>query len=88
MRGRFPTGASSVVDVLVRVLVDRSRRISALIVIAYVSGIGGLALSFFGDISDPSTGLTTAGIVLMSISFVSLFVLSITMVELAPDDRR
>lgn len=87
MRGRSPT-RTSVVDAFVGILVDRSRRISALILIAYISGIGGLALSFVGDISDPATDLTTAGIVLMLISFVSLFVLSLIMVELVPDDRR
>lgn len=88
MTERSPTERSSLVDALVGLLVDRSRRISALIVVAYVSGIAGLALSFLGDAGDPTASYGVIGIVLMALSFVSLFVVSVTMLDLAPDDRR
>lgn len=85
---RVPTGERTPLDSLVDVLIRPSRRISFLILVAYVSAFLGLALSFIGDVGRPSSAYTTAGIALMALSFVSLLVVSLTVLDLLPDDRQ
>lgn len=61
-------------------LFDRSRRLSVLIVIAYLSGIGGLSISLLGT---PAQGdYRVVGIALMAVSFLSLFLVSVSILEL------
>lgn len=73
---------------LIRELTDRSRRISLLIMVAYVSAIAGLALSIFGNAGDTIGMYSTAGIALMGTSFVALFVVSVLILDLGPDPGR
>lgn len=56
-------------------------RTAALVVIAYVTGIAGLALSFVGDPTAPNAGYGAAGIALMAITFACLFLLSMSVIS-------
>lgn len=62
--------------------VRRSSRIPVLLAIAYVAGFSGVGLSVYGG-GDPEAGLTAAGIVLMAVSFVCMFVAAVTFQQLA-----
>lgn len=56
-------------------------RTAALVVVAYVTGIAGLALSFVGDPTAPNGGYGAAGIALMGITFACLFLLSVSVLN-------
>lgn len=81
-------GQTSPRERLIRELTDPARRISLLIVVAYVSAIVGLALSIFGNAGDTVAVYSTAGIALMGLSFVSLFVVSVLILDLGPEPGR
>lgn len=80
----WPRSISPTEWVLVLIL-HPGRRVSALLVLGYVTGIAGILLSFVGDPANPSSTFGVAGIVLMGTSFLCLFVLSVTIVNLDPD---
>lgn len=82
MTTRIPAGRSSPVDRLANLLADPSKRISALIMLAYSSGIGGLAVSLLGDAGNPTGPWSAIGVGLMGISFVCLFVVCAVIVDL------
>lgn len=82
MTTRLRAERASLVDRIVTRLVDPSKRISVLILIAYASGISGVVLSVFGDAADPTAPYSAIGIGLMGISFVSLFVVSAVILDL------
>lgn len=88
MRNRSPTGGLAPLESVVDVLINQSRRISFLITLAYVSAIAGLVLSIVSDVGSPTSKYATAGIALMGISFVSLFVVSVMILDLTPGPRR
>jgi len=69
-------------EFLISLVLDPGKRISVLLITGYVSGVAGLLLSFYGNTGDPLSGATVGGIALMSLSFLCLFVLSVTMVNL------
>lgn len=61
-------------------------RESLLIAVAYVTGVVGLVLSVVGDPTDPGTGLGAVGIGLMGVSFVCLFVVSVSILRATGGD--
>ncbi len=75
--------ASTWLDALASLLFDRSRRISLLIVVAYVSAFVGLIASFVPPQFDPDSQLLVLGIALMGLSFVCLFIVSVSVLDLA-----
>lgn len=84
----FPTpgGARSLSDRAIRVVTDPSRRVPALIGVAYVAAALGLGVSFLGGLRDPNSALGVVGIVLLFVSFGSLFYVSVTVLSLVPDE--
>lgn len=91
-RGPSDPGPSNqpVLDSVLRsmeLVVSRSTRIPVLLAVAYVTGFAGVALSVYGG-GDPTAELTTYRIALMSISFVCMFVVSITFHQLSRSDGR
>lgn len=69
-------------EYIVSLLVRRGSRISILLFMTYVTGMGGIVLSLLGDPADPRAIYGVVGIALMGVSFCSLFVLSVIMVNL------
>lgn len=86
MSAQPPPAGPSPVRWLVGVLADPSRRIDLLLAFTYVSGIGGLALAFLG--AGGTNRLTAVGVALMFVAFVSLFVASVTLVEVRGREER
>lgn len=82
MKARTGAGGFRPLDRLTETLVRPSRRISLLIVLAYVSATLGIALSVVGDVGAPDAGYAVLGIGLMAVAFVSLFWVSVTLLEL------
>lgn len=70
-------------DAMASLVLDRSRRISFLIVVAYVSAFLGLVAAFVAPDPGPGSGLMTLGIALMGLAFVCLFVVSVSILDLA-----
>lgn len=70
----------SLFDRATRVLFDRSKRISALITVSYAAAALGLAITLVGGIDGPTGGGIVLGLVLLFISFVTLFYVSVTLV--------
>lgn len=66
----------------VRLLYDPGGRVMVLTLVAYVAAALGLGVAFFGGINNPSSDYATYGIVLLFVSFVSLFYVSLTVVNL------
>lgn len=64
-----------------------SRWIPALIVLAYLAGFSGVLLSIVGNPANPRSPVGVAGIALMGIAFVALFVVSFSMVKFADGDE-
>lgn len=87
-RGSGPSNQPVLDSVLrwMELVVSRSTRIPVLLAVAYLSGFVGVALSVFGG-GDPASELTTYGIALMSVSFVCMFVVSITFHQLSRPGR-
>lgn len=79
---RFPAEPSTLTDRVVRLVTDPSRRVPALIVVAYVAAALGLGVAFFGGIRNPNSNLATVGIVLLFVSFLCLFYVSVTVLAL------
>lgn len=69
-------------------LLSRSRRITLLILVAYASAAAGLAVSLVADEVSAESTLTTIGVVLLGLSFVCLFVVSVTIQRLLTGARR
>lgn len=88
MKNRSTTQKFALVDKFIDILINPSRRISFLIAVAYASAISGLALSILGDVGDPSSVHTSLGIALMAVSFISLFVVSMAILDLIPEAHR
>ena len=65
----------------VRLALDRSKRLSVLIAVGYVAAVAGLAVGFVGA-DRPQGDVAAAGIVLLFLSFASLFYVSISIVSL------
>lgn len=72
-------------DRLLSALIHPNRFAPALILVAYVSGFGGVVLSLVGNPADPRSVVGIAGVALMGVAFLALFVVSVTMVNLAAD---
>lgn len=68
-------------------LLSRSRRITLLIAVAYVSAAVGLVVSFLAGEVSPESTLTTVGVALLGLSFVCLFVVSVTIQRLFDGGR-
>lgn len=83
----LPTHARSWSDRAIRLVTDPSRRIAALVVVSYVAAALGLGVAFFGGINDPTSDYATLGIVLLFVSFASLFSVSVTVLTLEQDPR-
>ena len=62
--------------------VDRSRRQLLLILFGYVSGVAGLLMSFIGNPTNPDSQVGAIGLGLMGLSFVLMFVVSISIMNL------
>lgn len=77
-----PADGSSLSDRAVRLVTDPSRRVPVLIVVAYVTAALGLGVAFLGGVEDPNTDVATYGIVLLFVSFLSLFYVSVTVLHL------
>lgn len=73
-------------EFLISLVMDPGKRISVLLITGYVTGVGGLLLSFYGNTGDPMAPATVGGIALMSLSFLCLFTISVTMVNLTDVD--
>lgn len=69
-------------DRVLRVLTDPGRRVPVLIVVAYVAATLGVGVAFFGGINNPTSDLATVGILLLFVSFASLFYVSVTVLNL------
>lgn len=67
-------------------LTDPVRRVTVLIVIAYAAAALGLGVAFFGGIDNPNSDFATLGIVLLFVSFASLFYVSVTVLNLEHGD--
>jgi hypothetical protein len=74
--------SSSWTDRALRLLTDPSRRIPLLILVAYVAAALGLGVAFFGGIRNPNSDVATYGILLLFVSFASLFYVSVTVLSL------
>lgn len=70
-------------DRAVRLLSDPGGRVMVLTVVAYIAAALGLGVAFFGGINHPSSEYATYGIVLLFVSFVTLFYVSLTVINLA-----
>lgn len=77
------TDPGSLYDRAVRLLSDPGGRVMILTVVAYVAAALGLGVAFFGGINHPSSEFATYGIVLLFVSFVTLFYVSLTVINLA-----
>lgn len=73
---------STLADRALRLVTDPGRRVPALIVVAYVAAALGLGVAFLGGVSNPNTDYATFGIVLLFVSFLSLFYVSVTILAL------
>lgn len=73
---------SSWADRAMRLVTDPSRRVGLLIAIAYVAAALGLGVAFLGGIRNPNSDIATLGIVLLFVSFVCLFSVSVTVLSL------
>lgn len=82
----YPAEPTSWVDRAVRLVTDPSRRVGLLITIAYASAALGLGVAFFGGINNPNSNLATLGIILLFVSFASLFYVSVTVLSLEQAD--
>lgn len=80
----FPVSVSPW-EYVVSLVINPGKRISALLFVAYVAGIGGILLSLLGDPANPRSIYGVVGIVLMGVSFFCMFGLAVTMVNLADD---
>jgi len=60
------------------ILRNPARRISVLLLGAYATGFSGVLLSVVGNPTNPKSVYGAAGILLMGLSFVCLFGLSVT----------
>lgn len=69
-------------DRAVRLLADPGGRVMVMTVVAYVAAALGLGVAFFGGINHPSSDFATYGIVLLFVSFVTLFYVSLTVITL------
>lgn len=78
----FPAEPSTLTDRVVRLVTDPSRRVPALIVVAYVAAALGLGVAFLGGIRNPNSDFATVGIVLLFVSFLCLFYVSVTVLAL------
>lgn len=83
------TETASPLEYALSVAADPGKRISALVVVAYAAGASGLVLSLFGNPADPRSSVGVAGIVLMGLSFLCMFVLSVTVLNVTdgPTER-
>ena len=81
-----PAEPTTLTDRLLRLVTDPSRRVPALIVLAYVAAALGLGVAFFGGVRDPNSDFATVGIVFLSVSFVCLFYVSVTVLSLEQGD--
>ncbi|MFB6360546.1 MAG: hypothetical protein ABEH59_04420 [Halobacteriales archaeon] len=54
--------------------------------VAYLAAALGLGVAFFGGIRNPNSDIATYGIVLLFISFASLFYVSVTVLSLGRPD--
>lgn len=70
----------------IRLVTDPSRRVSVLIAVSYVAAALGLGVAFLGGINNPNSDLATLGIVLLFVSFASLFYVSVTVLTLEHGD--
>jgi hypothetical protein len=68
----------TLLDRAVERLVDRNRRVEQLVGIAYVAAFAGLGITFTQRSFDPGSPAGTAGIVLLSVSFLAFFSASLT----------
>lgn len=73
---------STPLEYLVSVVAHPGRRLSVLLAVAYLTGVGGLLLSVVGNPGNPRSVYGVAGIGLMGLCFLCLFVLSITVLNL------
>lgn len=80
------TEPTSWTDRVLQLITDPSRRVGLLITIAYASAALGLGVAFFGGINDPNSHFATLGIVLLFVSFASLFYVSVTVLSLEQAD--
>lgn len=69
-----------------RLVTDPSGRILLLTGVAYLAAALGLGVAFFGGIRNPNSDIATYGIVLLFISFASLFYVSVTVLSLGRPD--
>lgn len=72
-------------EYVVSLVLDPGKRISALLFVAYVTGIGGIVVSLVGNPANPRSIYGVVGIALMGVSFLCLFVLTVTMVNLTTE---
>lgn len=77
-----PGDASSWFDRALRLVTDPRRRVATLVVVAYVAAVLGLGVAFFGGINNPTSDFALLGIVLLFVSFASLFYVSVTVITL------
>ena len=61
---------------------DQGHRVTVFTVVAYLAAALGLGVAFLGGIDDPNSALATVGIVLLFVSFASLFYVSVTVLSL------
>jgi ABC-type enterochelin transport system permease subunit len=59
----------------------RSRRQMLLILVGYISGVAGLLMSFLGNPTNPDSKVGAVGLGLMGVSFVLMFVVSLSIMN-------
>jgi hypothetical protein len=72
------SNSPSLLDWTVERLLDRNRRVQQLVAVAYLAAFAGLGLTFTQRSFDPGSPAGTAGIVLLSVSFLAFFSASLT----------
>lgn len=82
MSMRPKTGRSSLTDRAFEVVLHPARHVAGLTVLAYLAGIAGMGVAFFGGIDRVQSVLSLVGIVLLAISFGVMFWISLTVATL------
>lgn len=72
----------SLLDRAARLLFDRSKRISVLIAVSYLAATAGLAITLVGGFDGPTGDAIAVGLVLLFVSFATLFYVSISLVAI------
>ena len=76
-----PGPGTALSDRLARLVFDRGRRLSLLIVVGYAAALVGVGIAFLG-LDRPGGDVVAVGIALLFLAFVALFVVSVSLASL------